>query len=319
MHSNDQQLPHAFIERLTEILPQEKLKSVIESFSIERPISFRINTLKANVKDVLPELEKLNINLTPVPWFDQAFIVPSDQRERLTHSELLTFGKIYIQSLSSMLAALALEPQPNEEILDLAAAPGSKTTLIACLMQNQGRLAAVEKVKARYFKLKDNLETQGVTIAQTYLKDGAMVFKSCPERFDRVLLDAPCSSEGRFDLNHPQSMQYWSERKIKEMAHKQWRLLYSAFQSLKPNGVLIYSTCTFAPEENELIIAKLLKKFKNAKVMPLNLPIDNVQEGLTQWQEKTLDEQLAHCKRILPNAQMPGFFIARITKSASTD
>jgi NOL1/NOP2/sun family putative RNA methylase len=310
------QLPIQFLQRLQQIVPVGQFDAIVKTFAKQKPISFRINNLKANHEEILTELKKLNITPQPVTWYQDAFIIPAEQKSILTTSELMTQGKIYIQALASMLPPLILNPQPDEEILDLTAAPGSKTTQLACLMKNTGRIAAVEKVKSRFFKLKDNCEQQAVTCVHTYLKDGANVWRSCPERFDRVLLDAPCSSEGRFNLLEPKSFQYWSEKKIKEMARKQWRLLYSAWQSLKPGGVLVYATCTFAPEENECQIARLVKKFgSTVKIMPITLTLNNTQPGLASWNNKDFSSMISHCIRILPEINMGAFFIAKLLKN----
>ena len=311
-------LPRAFIERLTQIVPKAALESVLASFCTAKPVCFRVNTLKSTIQDVIQQLTVNGFNITPTTPLPNAFFVPASQRRQLTHSPEHEQGLIYLQNLSSQLPPLLLDPQPGEEILDLAAAPGSKTTQIAALMQNQGRVAAVEKVRNRFFKLKDNLAQQGVTIAATYLKDGSSVYRSCKERFDRVLLDAPCSSEARFDNHDPRSFHYWSEAKIKEMQRKQWPLLYSAFQSLKPGGTLVYATCSFAPEENEAIVNKLLKKFPNTvEIAPIELALPNTQPGLTAWQHNTFLPAVSRCLRILPTDQMSGFFLCKIHKSTS--
>lgn len=294
-------LPDTFLERLKSIVPEEKYGEILASFSRKKPIIFRINTLKTTVENALTGIEA-----TPVNYFKNTFQCPAEYRNTLTHSKAFTDGHIYIQSLSSMLAPIILDPQPGEEILDLAAAPGSKTTQMAVMMNNTGRIAAVEKVKSRFFKLKDNCQQQGVTCVDFYCKDGAIVWRSCENRFDRVLLDAPCSSEGRFNTNEPKSFYYWNERKIKEMARKQWQLLYSAFRSLKPGGTLVYSTCTFAPEENERQIEKLIKKFgEQVIVEKIDLPFENIQTGLPP---------ITNAIRILPNALMDGFFICKVVK-----
>ncbi len=312
-------LPDNFTKRLSDILPENKLSAVLSHFSQTKPTLFRINTLKTNIISAIDQLKELGLNPKPINHFDNAFIINETERSLLTNSDPFNNGHIYIQSLESMLPPLILNPKPGEEILDLTAAPGSKTTQIAALMQNQGRIGAVEKVKARYFKLKNNLQLQDAKIVDTYLKDGALIGKLCPERFDRVLLDAPCSSEGRFNTNEPASYKYWSEKKIKEMSRKQWPLMVSAWHALKPNGLLVYSTCTFAPEENEAIINKLIKKFgEQVQLQPISLAFDNIQPGLTSWQGKTFDASLKQCIRILPNEMMGGFFICAIIKLAST-
>ena len=151
---------------------------------------------------------------------------------------------------------------------------------------------------------------------QTYLKDGARVWRQCPEQFDRVLLDAPCSSEGKFRADAPKTWAYWSEKKIAEMNRKQRKLLYSAVRCLKPGGVLVYSTCTFAPEENEEVVDRALVQFGDAlDVDDIELPFDNTVPGLAQWRGKTFDQRLRRARRIVPQDGMEGFFVCRLRKA----
>lgn len=247
------ELPPLFLARLKEIVPPADYEAVIDSFSCDKLVVFRANTLKTTVEQVIE-----HTGATRLAPFDNILICPAASRHQLTHSPLINSGDIYIQSASSMLAPLWLDPQPGEEILDLTAAPGSKTTQMAALMQNQGRIAAVEKAPARFHRLKHNCQRMGVTCVAFYCKDGTTVGRACPNRFDRVLLDAPCSAEGRFHTHHPERMQYWSLKKVKTMARQQRRLLASAAESLKPGGRLVYSTCSFSPEENRQQIDALL-------------------------------------------------------------
>ena len=307
---------HPLIERIKKIVPADYFDTILDSFSLQKSMTIRANTLKTNPEALLKNLIAMGITSEPIEHFNNAFAISNEQRDTLTRSDIFLKGECYIQSISSQLIPLILDPQPGEEILDLTAAPGSKTTQIAALMNNTGRIAAVEKIKSRFFKLKDNCKRQGASCVDFYCKDGALVWRSCPERFDRVLLDAPCSSEGRIDLNDPKSYQYWSEKKIKNMAHKQWKLLSSAFKSLKPKGTLVYSTCTFSPEENEAQIARLIKKFGNTvSNQPITLPFENIQPGLTEWNNKTFPTALKNTIRILPNALMDAFFICCIHKT----
>lgn len=246
---------------------------------------------------------------------DGVYRIPSEQRRALTETDECQQGLLYIQNPSSILAAMTLDAHPGEEILDLAAAPGGKTLLIAQAMQNQGRIAAVEASKPRFFKLKANLERCGVDITQLYLKDGRKVGRQCPDRFDRVLLDAPCSAEAEISTLNPKSYEYWSEKKIKRLGSKQFQMLESAFTALKPGGTLLYCTCTFAPEENELVVNKLLAKYPNAQMTDISLPINNIQAGLTIWKGAELNTNMQKTRRILPNQQYAGFFMAKLLKN----
>jgi 16S rRNA (cytosine1407-C5)-methyltransferase len=314
-------LPAEFIDRLREVVPDSAFADVLGALSQPSPTLFRCNTLRGEESEILAELAAEDMSATPLALALplRAFQVPHRQRHALTTSAALTAGKIYIQNPSSMLAVQALNPKPGEEILDLAAAPGGKTLLIACLLANRGRIAAVESVRSRFFKLRANLATHGATCVQTYLKDGAAVWRHCPERFDRVLLDAPCSSEARMRSYDRASQTHWSPRKVREAARKQKRLLYSAIQSLKPGGVLVYATCAFSVEENEAAVNHLLARFPDA------LRVDRLGEipaattrGLTHWKGKELHPSLEHALRILPGGVMSGMFLCRILKTAST-
>jgi len=210
-----------------------------------------------------------------------------------------------------------LDPQPGEEVLDLAAAPGGKTLHLAARMGNQGRIAAVEAIRERFYKLRTLLQRHGATMVDTYLADGRSIGRKTPERFDRVLLDAPCSCESRFAPSQPDSCRYWSPRKIKESARKQKGLLRSAADCLRPGGTLLYCTCTFAPEENELVVASLLDDVGDAmEVVPFDSPVANVQPGLTEWEGRPLPYTLRHSLRILPTAQMDAAYLCKLVKRA---
>jgi len=310
-------LPDAFVDRLRRLFPDTA--PVLATFSTNRATSFRVNTLRDSVESVIADLAAESIRPLPVPWFDKAFFVPPDERAGLLASKPYTEDRLYVQGLSSMVPVLALAPEPGERVLDLAAAPGSKTLQIACMMENVGEVAAVEVVKKRFFKLRDNLTRQRASCVQTYLRDGSTVWRHRPEYFDRVLLDAPCSSEGRFHTSNPVSYAFWSPRKIKEMANKQKRLIYSAFQSLRPGGVMVYSTCSFAPEENESIIHHLMRKFGEAvSAEPINLSIDALRPSIAEWMERRFTPGVSPARRIVPDETMGGFFVCLLRKNNST-
>ncbi|MGI9173850.1 MAG: RsmB/NOP family class I SAM-dependent RNA methyltransferase [Rhodothermales bacterium] len=312
-------LPEAFVERLEAIVPAERFEGVVAAFRRPAATGFRVNTLKATRSDVRASLEREGVGFHDVSWKPDAFWVEAEERAALLASAAYQAQAIYVQNLASMVPPLALAPKPGERVLDLAAAPGSKTLQMACMMEDEGEIAAVEVVKGRFFKLRANLEAQGATAVRTFLQDGTKVWRYRPEHFDRVLLDAPCSSEGRFHLSDPQTYAYWSPRKIKEMARKQRRLLYSAVQCLKPGGTLVYSTCSFAPEENEAILDKTLRRFDGAlHLEPLSLELENMQPPLESWQGRPFKSALRHARRLLPTETMEGFFVAKLRKTAST-
>jgi 16S rRNA (cytosine1407-C5)-methyltransferase len=243
--------------------------------------------------------------------------VPAEQRRELTESRACREGRIYLQNPSSMVPPLALDPQPGEEVLDLAAAPGGKTLQMACQMRNQGRIAAVERSRSRFFRLRALLALHRATCVHAYLKDGAQVGRVCPGRFARVLLDAPCSGEARFSAQDPRTHAHWSEKRYPQLRRQQIRLLGSAVQALEPGGVLVYSTCSFAPEENEAVIDELLSRDPvGLEVEEVPLPLANLQPGLSAWAGRPYHPQVQRALRILPDGLMMGFFVCRLRRRA---
>jgi len=228
---------------------------------------------------------------------------------------LTSQGQIYMQNLASIIAADMLSVNPGYEVLDLAAEPGGKTLILAERMQNKGRLAAVEPIKNRFHRLRATLSLHSVGCAHTYLKDGRKVGRQCPGMFDHVLIDAPCSSEARINAKDPNSYSFWSKRKINEAQRKQKQLLFSAIQATRSGGSILYSTCSFAPEENEAVVHRQLQLWGDAiEVLPLNLPIKNTIPGMQSWRNKSYNDSLRHAVRILPNKNMHGFFMCHLRR-----
>jgi len=312
-------LPHDFTAHITEIYTEVQQHQIWKSFESKSAVSYRINTLKWTLDEADYALNEKGFHIETVDFCDRARRVPYEQRDKLIATEYFDDGRIYVQNLSSMLAPVALNPQPNEQVLDLAAAPGGKTTMIASMMNNQGLLSAVEPVKGRFFKLKANLDRAGVEIVKCYMMDGRAVGTKTPERFDRILLDAPCSSEARFKLDKPDSWSHWNTRKVKECAKKQKRLILSAFNALKVGGEMVYCTCSFSPEENELVIASLIKRCGSAvSIEPISLGIENTVEGITEWKGKSLPVEISKSTRVIPNELFDGFYLCRIKKQPDT-
>ena len=325
MRSEVQRLPELFLERLKRLVPRQKWDETANTFAEAKPTTFRVNTLKVGAGFPRPQgavttplqerLEHLGFRLEKVPWYPDAFILRGGRLRELQETEIYQKGEIYVQGLSSMIPPLVLHPQPGETILDLTAAPGSKTTQIACLMKGEGRILANDNNRVRFFKLKANVDPQGTKNVELSLRPGELFGRDSPETFDRILLDAPCSAEGRFNVREPATYKYWKLAKIKEMARKQKNLIISAVRALKPGGVLVYSTCTFAPEENESVLNWLIGKFETAiQIEKIHLPLTNQAPGLAQWESENFHPAIRAAVRILPTATMDSFFLARIRK-----
>jgi NOL1/NOP2/sun family putative RNA methylase len=312
-------LPPLFMERLHTIIPSRLWDNVQKTFQQERPATFRVNTLKTSFADVRKKLESKGFKTGNVIWYKDAFILLKGRQRDLEETDLYQGGEIHLQGLSSMIPPLVLSPKPGEKILDLAAAPGSKTTQIACLMGNKGQITAGDENPVRLEKLKANVEKQGATIV-TLLPpgDGGLVWKKNAEAFDRVLLDAPCSSEGRFFIQEPSTYKFWKENTNRKMAKLQRRLFKSAFLSLKPGGLLVYSTCTFAPEENEMILDWALQTFGALlQIENILAPLPLHTRGLSHWKGVHFHASVTKSARILPTSDIEGFFVAKIRKTKS--
>ena len=248
-----------------------------------------------------------------MPFPKGSFLLKSDLRQ-FQKTNIYKQGFVYVQNVSSMLPPIVLDPLGGQKVLDLCAAPGAKTTQIVSLAPNT-EVIAIEKIRVRYYKLLANLKIQGATNVKVMLLDGIWVRKKFPEYFDKVLVDAPCSAEGRFYLQNPRSFKYWKERKVKEMVHKQKKLLHACFFALKQGAELVYSTCTFSPEENEGVIDWFINKFKGKiEIIPIKLPLANMRDGFVRWEGKRFSPSLTLTKRIIPNDFMEGFFIAKLRK-----
>lgn len=312
-------LPAAFLDRLREIVPAQDFGRVLASFSEPRAVGFRVNPLRTDSeREVIHELQSLGLFPKPADGLPAGYTVPHDQREALLASAAHDDGRIYVQDLASQLPPVLLDARPGERVLDLCAAPGSKTGQLWGMMGGKGELAAVELSRPRFFRMRANLERQGAGDARTFHRDGSTVWRHRPDYFDRVLVDAPCSTEGRFRVDDEDSTRYWHAKKPREMARKQRRLVESAVRSLRPGGVLVYSTCTFAPEENEGIVDFLLERFGDGlRPWPMDLPSwCRTQPLLDRWQKATFTPRMSEfAARLLPTEWSEAFFVARFVRA----
>jgi 16S rRNA (cytosine1407-C5)-methyltransferase len=306
------ELPAEFIEKLKKIYPGTFPK-VFESFLHKKEQTFRVNYLKTGLEELKEDLDREGIRYRELHWPKGSFILRSEPKA-LRKSSLYTGGKVYMQNVSSMIPPLLLDPRRGEKILDLCAAPGAKTSQIASLTGGEAELVAVEKMEIRHQKLLATLKIQGVGPAKVILADGMAIGKEYPGYFDKVLVDAPCSGEALFYLRDPKTFKPWSRKKVADLSHTQKVLIYSGISALRPGGELVYSTCTFSPEENEEVVDWALNKFEGLRAVPADIPLPNKVRGLTSWEGKRFSGDLGLALRILPNEHMEGFFLAKLKK-----
>lgn len=308
-------LPAIFVERLAAIVPPELLPRVLASFGREKPLCARYNPLRGTREAAVEGLRATGAELEALPQIPDAWIVRHADRRAVTDAKVVTSGLVHLTNPSSMLPPLALGVAPDDHVLDLCAAPGGKTLHLAGLLSERGHLAAVEAVKPRFFKLKGVLDRGGATAPgrslRLFLKDGRSVGGAVPERFDKVLVDAPCSSEARFDALDPTSFAHWSPKKVAECAHKQRGLLRSGLEALRPGGALVYCTCSFAPEENEHVVLEVLRSFPGTVRATSALPYLPAEPPLHTPGIGELTEAI----RVLPDDVWDGFFLVRLEKT----
>ncbi|NPA27883.1 MAG: RsmB/NOP family class I SAM-dependent RNA methyltransferase [Epsilonproteobacteria bacterium] len=295
----------------------EDLKSRLDAIDkdiyplLEAPkevFSFRVNLHKASVKEVLELLKKEGLE-PKATIFEDSFTLPLEDKSKLTHTLAYSKNYIYIQNLSSIFAANALDINPTDWVLDLAAAPGGKSLIFS---QKAKKVSAVEPNRSRFFAMIRNFKEMGAKNILTFNKDGRFVYKATPKWFDKVFLDAPCSSESHIDIK--EGITWWSQRRIYKFAKLQKQLIISAFESLKDGGEMIYATCTFAPEENEAVLDFLLKKYPTAKIVPIEHNLSNIKGGISSWQGEEYSKEVENSLRILPKDGFSGFFLAKIVK-----
>lgn len=302
-----------FIERIKELLGDETAEFLEW---IKKPLkpSIRVNTLKISKEELKKRLEEKGWQI--IEKFNNAFVIesnlmPGELGKALEHQ----LGYYYVQELSSMMPPLALNPDKNEIVLDLCAAPGSKTTEMAAIMENQGTIIANDIRIDRLKALNANLERCGVSNVIVTKMNGITLCKKLAKLgffFDKILVDAPCSGEGTI-RSGPETLKIWNLNMIKGLAALQKKLVAAAIECLKAKGILVYSTCTHAPEENELVIDFALKNF-NVKLEEIKLPLKS-RKGITEWQNQKLSFELKKCARIWPqDNNTEGFFIAKLRK-----
>ena len=245
----------------------------------------------------------------------EAMLLSPPDRRLIQETMIHGSGGMLIQSLSSMAAVEALDVMPGHDVLDCCAAPGGKASLIRFRQQGQGILVANDLSRRRIQKMQrlfGQIHVEGVDV---HMQSAETLGGSHATCFDRVLLDAPCSGEGRFRLESPSTWNDWEPGKIRRLAKLQQRLLRSALRTLRPDGVLVYSTCTLAPEENEVVVSRILNNppFPIA-IEPVEVDCPGRRPALLEWKEQQLSGDIQHAMRIIPEDGMTPFFIAKLRR-----
>ncbi|HPO06087.1 MAG TPA: RsmB/NOP family class I SAM-dependent RNA methyltransferase [Candidatus Gracilibacteria bacterium] len=307
-----EKLAPSLITLIKDHFGQDLSLQIFQGFETKRPSSARLNTIKSNSASLENEWQELGIKYQKIDQIQNAYLL-DENGIRIAHTPGFLAGHFYLQSLSSQLPALVLDPQKGEKILDMTAAPGSKTSQIAALMQNQGQIVANELSKIRYDKLVFTIKNQGVKIAKTRKGDGRELASIYPSYFDRILLDAPCSAIGRIQIDKPKSYQFWQADTSPKNANLQLELLNTAAQCLKANGILVYSTCTLSHLENEGAISQFLTNHPDFTILPLGLDYPFVSPP-----DSTYLKQFPALRQggyLFPNNQQEGFFVIKMQKA----
>ncbi len=309
-------IPESYIHYLSSMIDSEDtLTKVLEICRQPLRKSIRVNTLRISVDEFRSIADSLGWILTPIPWCDDGFWLHSTKQDLdgLGNSPYHLAGLFYIQEASSMLPPTALlkasDSSDANTILDVASAPGSKSSQIAALMMNNGMLVTNEYSSSRVKVLAANLNRCGVYNAAISHFDGDVFGEWLPNTFDYVLLDAPCSGEGSLRKD-PDALKNWSVEHIHNIADVQYRLIQSAFNALKPGGILTYSTCTLNRVENQGVCQTLQRDYHDViEVQPLNTLFEGAERCITP-------EGYLH---VLPHIyDSEGFFVAQFKKLDST-
>lgn len=305
-----------FLSRFAQIVNVSR--AVAENLlSLPRRNSVRLNPLKAASPEALvTSLRRDGYSLSPLDWCPNGYEFAGDRHE-LAESHYFKEGFVYIQNASSFVPTLALDPHEGDSILDVSAAPGGKASHIAAIVQNKCDLWVNDPLEPRIHKLKEVLTTLGVDVSHITQFQGQYVDKYIPRQFDKVLLDAQCSGEGLIDLRRKNALRFWSISRIRKYSRLQQRMLVASFKLVRPGGTLVYSTCTFAPEENEHPIDHLVRHFSEAEVQPIELELPGLLPGLSSWAGKTFDPQVTKAIRLLPSELMEGFYVCKIRRRAT--
>ncbi len=309
---SDLKVPEGLLSRWQRIFGDE-LKDFLEAIKTPLVPSIRVNTLKVRVEEMISLFSQRGIDCRKIPWCPYGFWIYGCEEENIGNFWEHFVGLIYVQEPSSMIPAEILNPESKDKVLDIAAAPGSKTTHMAQIMENRGAIVANDINPKRLKALTNNIERLGVVNVCVTCMDGRRFGKILPSSFDKVLVDAPCSAEGTIRKSY-KAIYNWHEWAYKKLSETQKALLISAFKATKPGGLILYSTCTFSPEENEAVVSYILEHY-DAETEGIDIPGIEVSEPILSWNGEDFHPDVKRCIRIYPHKnEVGGFFVAKIRK-----
>lgn len=299
----------AFQERYSQLTNWEEFVKYSLSF-LRR--SIRVNTLRGSVAEITASIQAKGWQLEQIPWCNEGFWISHAERRDVGNLLEHHLGQIYVQEAASMIPPVVLKPKPGDIVLDMCAAPGSKTTQMAMMMQNKGLIVANDYKGMRLQSLGINLQRSGLTNVIISLMHGKRFHEF---QFDKILLDAPCSGTGTIRKSL-KTIRIWNPLMITKIARQQKELIENAFNNLKPGGEMVYSTCSLEPEENEGVVDWLLKNKDNAKLLKAVVPGLKSSPPVMEFAGEKYHSSLKNTLRIWPqDNDTEGFFIAKIRKN----
>lgn len=310
-------LPKLLYERLTSIYTPEEITHLDAAFSLSsRPVCLRVNLLKSTEKEINETLENYKIEYSKniLPY---SYILPKSEERDIWKLDIYKEWKIYLQSFSSQLPVHFMELEKGMTVLDMTAAPGGKTSQISESIWSSGKVVACEFSTLRREKMEYNLKKLWCENVEIVPWDAQNLHTLYPvENFDVILFDAPCSSEWSISYEDTKFLEDWDMKHIRKNYERQKSILKNNIELLKKWWVLIYSTCTLAPEENEGIVHFLLCNFPELQIEEIPLDFPYIKKWLRKFDTYIYKTDVEKSLRIIPNEQSEGFFIAKFRKRA---
>lgn len=310
-------LPSFFEPLLAQCYDADDVRRIVEGCAVQRAVTLRANTLKASSQQVASQLGEAGVQWKGVSWYDDAFVIEGVREDRIRELPLYDQGGVYLQSLSSMIPALVLDAQPGEDIADLCAAPGGKTTQIAALTGGKAYITACEMHEPRAQKLQHNLEKQGARNVTVMRVDARRLddFFS----FDRILVDAPCSGSGTLRAGDAKMFKRFTPQLIKKSQKAQQALLSKALMLVRPGGTVVYSTCSVLRDENERIVEEALAHVPRSRSFELKpVVVGSAADGSARIPQEmpVLPSALEGALTVCPTELYEGFFVAKLHRIA---